>query len=320
MRMEMESNVKKREKDRKVKGVSPCLYYQNMSKTLINAGSGKKGVSIGRFIEYGVIDEFSLLLLKLIYRYRCVTCHVLGCLVKIEPDIPEEYRKRNVGKCIRKLASHGLIRKYELSYEKDGERCGVPCYYTLSLVAKNYVAKLYFSKGNRSQCHLYPMELSVEQMLKYGIFAKFHSVFLTTYQPRQYWIDYRLKKGLTSCVLEGVYQFVPEHQSGPLELVVLPIRSNEAYLSQLTQQLALLQYAIKEGVGIFHTVYLLLLCETSAQAIEVEEWMKKTPYFYMPRVYLLDTALMSGVVNHKIFTVEQTKEESVLTLKRFEFL
>lgn len=298
-------------------GISPCLYHAGMKCVLVGE---KKSCSITRLhqmIERGLVAEAEIGILRIVAQFGCVTRHTLTDAVRLSDKISENNKNIPYKRVLNRLVRYGVLKRFCFSYEKDGSSTisHTPCFYMLTAASFEYIRKTFYSPAQSRQLS-YP-QFSDTEMLKRAIFLQFHNSFLKQdYAIQKNYLFYRIRKGLHSTLIYGIYRVQKKSDANDLlDIFVLPIRSQPGFQKELFFELSLMEDFAKQNTEGFSLPVYLFLCESSVHAKHINDYLKKTPLYDIPYLFLMDQSLMESDIFGKTFriTASENKEE-VLSL------
>lgn len=293
---------------------SPAAYHDGMIAVLTNKKKFCRMNELERCIEKGIIRESDIYLMKTLYEYQFMTKYVLTAFIKKNRHIPDEHKRSNYKTALSKLVKLGLVFRYYLSWENEGQTCHSPCFYCLSQLGYDYIAKNYASIRNHAPNFLYPASFSPLDMIRSVIFNQFHSQMLYIHEDNllNFYTNLKIKAGKMHSTLKGVYCIkAPALPKKRAFIVAIPVRNDPEWKKSLQNDLLCSEaYGNKEN-ALFHTPVYILICENVAHAREINHFLHTSNAFaQVPALFSIDRSVLSGDMLGKLFIIQEHEENS----------
>lgn len=297
---------------------SPFRYHRGLRVMLDNTCVTCGMEKLRRACVKGFIDEVDFKLMRYLLKYQFLSrrhlelCYAYDSESELtgEECVKLEQGRSNLKRRIKKLMSYGLVLRYYLTWDKEGERAGVertPCFYGLSESAYKFLVKrnvLSYSNGSdRGRVVTEPGE---EMMLARLVSNQFHIMFSHQHKERisdNIYFQSVAIKGYNFTV-ELVYRLSDSAYSvfnRDGYLAVLAVRKSEDWEKTFLLRLALLFEYAKWHPNRMGTPVVMVVCEDDLHIKEafLAKYQKKetrnVTVYFTTDTEIMNEAVLSGV-------------------------
>lgn len=287
---------------------SPSCYHANMQLELTNKKKFVSRPEMNKLREKGFIDDTDIFLLKKVYYYKFITRYLLEKSLKLDDSIPEQCKRADYRKRIRKLVSCGILLRYVMMYEDaPGHTTSTPGYLTLSQGAKEYIF-------NNTQVHFYFPFLaerkrkdlySCEEILKLISFAQFDVNFIEQEKVmlKENKRDITISSKGHEVTLPAVYRYNIDSYMKGSYIVPIPVRSSDEFEREILKTLQTCETysSSNKKEKIFEQPIYILICENSTQGHKLMSYLKKHGFGKdVPLLFIFDRNTFSDSIMNNL--------------------
>lgn len=297
---------------------SPTCYHEGIQLALSNKKQYCRISDIRKMIERNQLTENDIVILKVLLKYEFLTRFTLSCLIaQMNDDVPKRANYKNA---LSKLVKNGVVLRYYMTWSDYGTEHTSPCFYTLSLGAREYMKKVYALNEKFSLLRLFAKkEPDVVAVLKAATINQYHCSMMLHYKERifQTYLWFDVASDNRSVSVPCVHRYKTHiFGSGHLDIICMPVRSNAGYKEDVLSVLNAAELYIKSDSSLFDNPLYILLCENSGHARQLDMFIKK----YAPKgiscLYLLDRNIVKDAPLEHLLSVQEDENGYFLEVQR----